>query len=78
MPPLAPCSDEDVASFAALLIHLRSQPELARENEKLLNAEALAHLTEGVRAFQHAHLGRVSVVFLMCARPAAHLGEIER
>ena len=39
---------------------LRSQPELARENEKLLNAEALADLTEGVRQFQHAHLGRVS------------------
>ena len=49
-----------MASFAALVIHLRSQPELARENEKLLNAEALADLTEGVRQFQHAHLGRVS------------------
>ena len=60
LPPQAPCIEHDVASFAALVIHLRSQPELARENEKLLNAEALADLTEGVRQFQHAHLGRVS------------------
>ena len=60
LPPQSPCSEPDVASFAALVIHLRSQPELARENEKLLNAEALADLTEGVRQFQHAHLGRVS------------------
>ena len=58
-PPLAPCSEEDIASFNVLALALRALPELSRENEKILNAEQLARLTEGIRIFQHAHLGRV-------------------
>lgn len=59
-PPLAPCSEEDIASFNVLALALRALPELSRENEKILNAEQLARLTEGIRIFQHAHLGRQS------------------
>lgn len=76
LPPQSPCSEQDVASYSQLVIHLRSQPELARENEKLLNAEALADLTEGVRQFQHAHLGRVSGVHVISR--SEHLSEHKR
>ena len=76
LPPQSPCSEQDVASYSQLVIHLRSQPELARENEKLLNAEALADLTEGVRQFQHAHLGRVSGIHVISR--SEHVSDHER
>eukprot|EP00957_Ditylum_brightwellii_P124855 9517283-Ditylum_brightwellii.AAC.1 len=58
LPPLEPGSPEDIASFAALDLALRSHPELAREGVNVLNAKALSKLVEGIRLFQDTNLGK--------------------
>mmetsp|Transcript_9629 Transcript_9629/g.14258 ORF Transcript_9629/g.14258 Transcript_9629/m.14258 type:complete len:1173 (+) Transcript_9629:138-3656(+) len=60
LPPLEPGSPEDIASFAALDLALRSHPELAREGVNVLNAKALSKLVEGIRLFQDTNLGKDS------------------
>ena len=59
-PPLDPCGPDDVGSFAALDLALRSHPELSREGAAVLNPLALAKVVDGIRTFQDEHLGRVS------------------
>jgi len=58
IPPLQANSPQEIASFDALDLALRSHPELAREGANILNPKALARLVEGIRSFQNVHLGR--------------------
>ena len=61
IPPIQPFSPQEISTFTALDLALRSHPELAREGASLgLNPRALAKLVHGMKMFQDAHLGRVS------------------